>query len=86
MRRRIHHQEKAFFGSGELGKVVFGMSSANVLLHRAIPLLLFDVRTVSSKKGITTRTPRQRFRHADPSWFLSGQTTSLPASVTEKEP
>jgi hypothetical protein len=28
----------------------------------------------------------QRFRHAEPSWFFSGHTTSLLASETEKEP
>lgn len=30
-------------------------------------------------------TPRQRFRQLEPSWFRRGQTTSLLASVTEKE-
>lgn len=30
-------------------------------------------------------TPRQRFRQFEPSWFLRGHTTSLLASVIEKE-
>jgi len=30
-------------------------------------------------------TPKQRFRQLEPSWFVRGQTTSLLASVSEKE-
>lgn len=30
-------------------------------------------------------TPKQRFRQLEPSWFVRGQTTSLFASVSEKE-
>lgn len=31
------------------------------------------------------RTPRHRFRQLDPSWLCNGQTTSLLASVMEKD-
>lgn len=41
IRRRGDHQEKAFFGSRELRNVVVGMSPADVLLHGAIPFLLY---------------------------------------------
>jgi hypothetical protein len=33
----------------------------------------------------TVRTPKHRFRQLDPSWFLSGQTTSFAWSPTAKE-
>jgi hypothetical protein len=35
--------------------------------------------------GVVRLTPRHRFRHAEPSWFFNGQTTSFWASDTENE-
>jgi hypothetical protein len=44
IRRRGHHQEEAFFGSRELRNVVIRMGPADVLLHGAIPFLLYTYR------------------------------------------
>jgi hypothetical protein len=38
--RRIDHEKKALFCGGELGDVVFGMGSTDMLLHGAISLFL----------------------------------------------
>ena len=37
------------------------------------------------RRAVVALTPRQRFRHDEPSWFFSGHTTSLVASETENE-
>lgn len=41
--RGIDHQLEALFSSWELRNVVFGMSSSDMLLHRSVALLLFDL-------------------------------------------
>lgn len=38
--RGVDHQEKTLFSRRELGNVVLGMRSTNMLLHGTIPLLL----------------------------------------------
>jgi hypothetical protein len=41
MRRRCYHEIEALFCSRQLGDVVFGVSTADVLLHGAVALLLW---------------------------------------------
>jgi hypothetical protein len=48
---RVDHQRKALFGGGELRDVVLWMCAADVLLHRAILLLLRNVNCW--KRGMT---------------------------------
>jgi len=44
-------------------------------------------KNCARKEGVRARalTPTQRFLQLDPSWFVSGQTTSLFASEAENE-
>jgi hypothetical protein len=79
---------------------VLGMGAADVLLHGPVSFFLCTPASASTRAsaccgcydaGISWgqghgHTPVQRFRHAEPSWFRSGHTTTLFSSFTEKEP
>ena len=41
-RMRVDHKKKAILSRGELGDIVIGVCSANVLLHGAVPFFLFS--------------------------------------------
>lgn len=71
------------------------MCSANMLLHRTKALLLqFQLTVTITSLGMIQAdqmcsralTPRQRFRHLEPSGMVSGQTTSWVVSDVENEP
>lgn len=40
----VHHQGEALFGGGELGNVVLGVGTADVLLHGTVSFLLYSIR------------------------------------------
>ncbi len=92
-RRCADHQLDAFLSRGKLGDVFLRVGSADMLLHRTIALLLNFMdchhriaRWVErDRMGRRELTPRQRFRHLEPSCTVSGQTTSLAASDVENE-
>lgn len=83
---------EALLSRRQLRYVTLGMRSTDMLLHGAISLLLLS-RVISSmlakrrlgSRGRLRLTPRQRLRQLEPSWFSSGQTTSLLASVMEND-
>lgn len=99
-RRGCYHELEALFGGGKLRDIMFGMSSAYVLLHRSISLFLRPDSLLPQLHGAKAKelqegysrhsraealTPRQRLRQLEPSWLRRGQTTSLFASETEKD-
>jgi hypothetical protein len=45
------------------------------------PANILDAATVQGYMGFGERTPMHFFRQREPSWLLSGQTTSLSASA-----
>lgn len=48
MGRRRYHEVEAFLGRRQLGEIVFGVGSTDVLLHGAEPLLLCGAGIVSN--------------------------------------
>jgi hypothetical protein len=86
--RSSDHQLETLLGGRELWDVVVGVSASNVLLHRAIPLLLlWVVSDLDMRSESEQITPMHLLRQAEPSWLLRGQITSFSASVeTRNEP
>lgn len=76
--RRVHHKKKTLLSGGQLGDVVFGVCSADVLLHRAVSLFLHFRDEVSAKVCLDLDR-RQRKRRIAPKKSLSLQCgTSCP--------
>ena len=82
-RRGGNHQLETFLRCRKLGNVVVRVGASNVLLHRAVALLLLCVVSdwTRGKNVGFGGTPMHFFLHIDPSWLLRGQITSFSRSV-----